>query len=280
MMLLREAMAAYAINWKEELSPEWQDLLGGIEPEVTAIPGTIELCEDFPIVPSRRDLNSESQPGHTFKAFEGLSPNRVRVVVLGQDPYPSAEKATGRSFEVGGSSRWSDPLRPSMAKLFRSVFGTREDLARFADPKVSWYWIRKHIASLDNRLETPHECFERWQRCEGVLWLNSALTITRFKKNGLHDDQKAHLAFWYPVIKRILTKLAARPGRHLVILALGHTAQEVIDKIENEPNFVGWGPRVAIVRYPHPRRPGYLRGNPFLQVNQKLNDLGERKLNW
>ena len=45
---------------------------------------------------------------HIFHAFDGIRPDDVRVVVLGQDPYPSPDFSTGRDFEAGNVADWRE----------------------------------------------------------------------------------------------------------------------------------------------------------------------------
>ena len=43
-----------------------------------------------------------------FRAFDGIAPEDVRCVILGQDPYPCPAFATGRAFEAGNVARWRE----------------------------------------------------------------------------------------------------------------------------------------------------------------------------
>lgn len=82
-----------------------------------------------------------------FRAFELTSYDKVRVVILGQDPYHGPEQAHGLAFSVAHG-----PNPPSLRKILN-------ELER--DPKVS--------APADGNLE-------RWAS-QGVLLLNTVLTV-------------------------------------------------------------------------------------------------------
>ena len=44
-------------------------------------------------------LLGTDREAHVFRAFDELEPDRVKAVVIGQDPYPHVTRATGRAFE-------------------------------------------------------------------------------------------------------------------------------------------------------------------------------------
>jgi len=86
-------------------------------------------------------------PSEVFNAFQLTPPTSVRVVILGQDPYPTPGDAHGLAFSVARGS----PLPRSLANVFREM---REDLG---------------IARLDGNLSD-------WA-AQGVLLLNAVLTV-------------------------------------------------------------------------------------------------------
>ena len=47
------------------------------------------------------DPKSKNKDVNVFKIFRKLSTKNIKVVILGQDPYPKKGAATGRAFEVG-----------------------------------------------------------------------------------------------------------------------------------------------------------------------------------
>lgn len=49
--------------------------------------------------PAYPPLRAGNDGRHLFRAFNGINPDQVRVVVIGQDPYPERARATGRAFE-------------------------------------------------------------------------------------------------------------------------------------------------------------------------------------
>ena len=86
---------------------------------------------------------------HIFRALELVSPDQCRVVILGQDPYPSPGNAQGLSFSVPPRQRIPGSLVTIFNELQRSIPG----------------WQRPPTGHL-----------ESWAK-QGVLLLNTILTV-------------------------------------------------------------------------------------------------------
>lgn len=84
-----------------------------------------------------------------FAAFELTPLSGVKVVILGQDPYPGQGQAHGLAFSV----QWN--VRPP--RSLQSIFKELESDLGIAPP--------------------GHGCLEHWAR-QGVLLLNTALTVS------------------------------------------------------------------------------------------------------
>ncbi len=103
-----------------------------------------------------RFLHQEKAEGKTiyppgpaiFRAFELTPADKVKVVILGQDPYHGAGQAMGLSFSVPDNI----PAPPSLKNIFREI---QDDLG----------------ITMSGR---PN--LEKWAR-QGVLLLNSSLTV-------------------------------------------------------------------------------------------------------
>jgi uracil-DNA glycosylase len=94
-----------------------------------------------------------------FRAFDECPFEKVRVVILGQDPYHGPGQANGLCFAVGAEA----PPPPSLQNIFKEV---EADLG--------------HPASRDPDLS-------RWAR-QGVLLLNATLTV-RAAQAGSHQNK-------------------------------------------------------------------------------------------
>jgi uracil-DNA glycosylase len=100
------------------------------------------------VAAERRRHTVYPQPSRTFAAFRATPLNKVRVVILGQDPYHRPGQADGMCFSVPPAAAFP----PSLRNIFREA---AEDLGRSFPP--------------DGDLS-------RWAR-QGVLLLNSILTV-------------------------------------------------------------------------------------------------------
>lgn len=125
-------------------------------------------------------------PERIFRALALVPPERARVLILGQDPYPTAGNADGLAFSVPEG-------RPLPASL-RNIF------AEMAD---------------DLGARPPSGDLSGWAR-QGVLLLNTALTVPEGDPGG-HDGLG-----WHRLVAQVLAELAPRP---LAFLLWGRPAQ-------------------------------------------------------
>ena len=143
---------------------------------------------------------------NVFKAFEVCPYDKLKVVMLGQDPYPQKGVATGI--------------------LFGNKKGTRdEDLS----PSLQ---IVKEAAI---NFEIPHNCIifdptlESWAK-QGILMINSALTV-EMNKIG------SHVMLWRPFIASLLKKLSENKTGIIYVL-FGKQAQTFKPYINKQFNIV------------------------------------------
>ncbi|MEV6836235.1 uracil-DNA glycosylase [Streptomyces sp. NPDC051133] len=128
---------------------------------------------------------------HVLRAFQQPF-DEVRVLIVGQDPYPTPGHAVGLSFSVAPEVR---PLPPSLINIFREL---NSDLGL---PQPSSGDL------------TP------WTQ-QGVLLLNRALT-TAPRRPGAHRDKG-----WEAVTEQAIRALAAR-GKPLVSILWGRDARNL-----------------------------------------------------
>lgn len=139
--------------------------------------------------------------GQRYRAFELVKPEDVKVVILGQDPYPGKGHANGLAFSVHPHVK---PLPKSLANIYSEYC---DDLG-FARPR--------------NGDLTP------WAQ-QGVLLLNTALTTEEGKRG-------AHLEQWKDFTYETIRWLSRLPGKRVWLL-WGAKAQEYSPVIQ-EGN--GW----------------------------------------
>jgi len=127
----------------------------------------------WPALRTRLTTAPDWQPADPFRALRLTSRAATRVVILGQDPYPTPGRATGLAFSFPKGERPRHSLQNILTELASDIGQTKADgdLTTWAD--------------------------------QGVLLLNTALTVPHDQANG-HKDWG-----WQPLITQILTALAA-----------------------------------------------------------------------
>lgn len=143
---------------------------------------------------------------NVFKAFEVCPYDKLKVVMLGQDPYHQKGVATGI--------------------LFGNKEGTRDE-----DLSPSLQVIKEAAINF----EIPHNCIifdptlESWAK-QGILMINSALTV-EMNKIG------SHVMLWRPFIASILKKLSENETGIIYVL-FGKQAQTFKPYINKQFNTV------------------------------------------
>lgn len=136
-----------------------------------------------------------------FRAFEECPYDQLKVVVVGQDPYPGIHQADGIAFSLSES----DEIQPSLQYMFNAI------------NKTVYNGVN---ASRDMDLK-------RWSN-QGILMLNAALTTT-IGRPGQH-----HL-IWRPFLAYLFDWLTWN-NNGLVYIYLGKQAQQWMDSV-NDNNY-------------------------------------------
>lgn len=195
-------------------------------------------------------VDAERQAGHVvapaperFLAALALTPlDQVRVVILGQDPYPTPGHANGLAFSYVGPP----PLPRSLSNIHREL---GEDLGEAA------------IGRGD---------LSDWAR-QGVLLLNTALSV----REGA-TQAGSHLGLgWRAVTDAILSAVSQlRP--HVVFMLWGAPAQAKRALIDESRHLV------IASAHPSPlsARRGFFGSKPFSRANAWLVENGEEPVAW
>ena len=165
----------------------------------------------------------------------------VRVLVMGQDPYPTPGHAVGLSFSVAPDVR---PLPKSLQNIFREY---QSDLG--------------HPAPSTGDL-TP------WAQA-GVLMLNRVLTVEPGAP-GSHRNKG-----WEKVTEAAVQALVLRPDQPLVAVLWGRDAQTVKPLLGDEvPTVESAHPS------PMSADRGFFGSRPFSRVDEHLAELGDEPVDW
>ena len=175
-----------------------------------------------------------------FNAFNLTPFSKVKVVILGQDPYHGPNQANGLSFSVNKSF----PIPPSLKNIFKELF---DDLG----------------------IQPPNTgCLERWSN-QGVLLLNTYLTVERGKP-GSHRN-----IGWERFTDHVLSKLSENK-KNIVYLLWGKHAQEKVKIINSTNNKIIMSAHPS----PYSANYGFFGSRPFSKANNFLMNTNQTKINW
>jgi uracil-DNA glycosylase len=276
-----------------DLPAAWRNVLDGTDLNWRSPALDQELLPGEVILPGRKGKPlPDTPPGaHLLRAFENLDPGDVRAVILGQDPYPNPAWATGRAFEQGNLTEWSDGSRQvadSLRRIVQAMIAARTGDPSYTAGDRAWRKLMEDAGRGQLPLDPPRAFFDRLER-EGVLFLNTSLTIGVADRPGAPKVCHHHFQFWAPWIHRVLRFLAARQSSHAVFLLLGRHAGGVFDRsgARMEADRAGnWERRVDAVRHFHPAAiaaegPVFLSPpNPFCVANDRLERMGANPISW
>lgn len=170
-----------------------------------------------------------------FKAFRTTPLSKVKVVILGQDPYHDGS-FDGFSFSNGGKS---STLSPSLRNIFKEVEDDVYDgLKLDQDPNL-----------------------ERWAQ-QGVLLINTAHTVRR-------SEAGSHLDWWKPFTRFVIDRLLEQ--EHIVWIVWGKKASELVDVKRAIEQTRG---KHLFLSSPHPSpfsaHTGFFGSKPFSKTNEYL----------
>jgi len=175
-----------------------------------------------------------------FHAFNQTSFEKVKLVILGQDPYHGTGQAHGLSFSVPFGIK----PPPSLVNIFKEI---QSDLG----------------------LPIPnHGNLEYWAN-QGVLLLNATLTV-RANQAGSHQNKG-----WEIFTDTIIKKLSDEK-ENLVFLLWGKFAQNKAELIDPDKHFVLKAPHPS----PFSARTGFFGCKHFSLANNHLEESGLKEIDW
>jgi uracil-DNA glycosylase len=192
---------------------------------------------------SQHDQQRIIYPGNSliFNAFEHTPFDKVKVVVLGQDPYHGANQAHGLSFSVQKGVQ----IPPSLQNIFKELQSEYND---FQIPK--------------------HGDLSSWAK-QGVLLLNATLTVEA-SKAGSHQNQG-----WEKFTDQVIQILSEqRTG--IVFLLWGKYAQAKAGLIDHNKHQV----LTAAHPSPFSAYNGFFGCNHFILTNEYLEKDGGKGIDW
>ncbi|RMD84609.1 MAG: uracil-DNA glycosylase [Candidatus Dadabacteria bacterium] len=196
----------------------------------------------------KRFIKSERQAGkviypsdsEVFNALAYTPFDRVRVVILGQDPYHGPNQAHGLCFSV----KPGVPFPPSLHNIFQEL---RSDLG----------------------IPIPqHGCLVKWAK-QGVLLLNAVLTVEAGKAGSHHN-------IGWERFTDAIVNLLNQKKRNLVFLLWGSQAQKKGAIIDPVRHHILKAPHPS----PLSAHRGFFGCKHFSQTNSILASQGYREIDW
>ncbi|MGG6898243.1 MULTISPECIES: uracil-DNA glycosylase [Rhizobium] len=281
-MTLKDAMAEAFAGWEGDLPPDWRAALGSVGDDFSRIDADLEFEAWEPIFPVRRGRHFPGQPkgAHALAAFDGIAPQEVRCMILGQDPYPEPGFATGRAFEAGNLASWNE-LDKMFSKSIRAymqlIAAARTGNQNLSESFERWPDVRQMLCDPDCGFEGPSAIGDRWVR-QGVLLLNASLTLSRFKVDVDPHQARGHLPFWRPLMLKVIATLRER-DQPIVFIGFGDAAADILAEAGLSECVSG---NCALILRDHPAFAEHVLGreNPFLLCNSYLEARGASPVAW
>lgn len=225
----------------QRIAPGWVPALRRVAPDIDA---RVDDCLAWlasapPLLPT-----AESAIWRAFK----VSPEKVRVLILGQDPYPNVDHAVGLSFSTGPGG----PVPASLKNIY-------------AELRLSDY-------------EPPdHGDLSAWS-AEGVMLLNRALTLPLDPMSR----PRRHYGNWAPIVIATMKAIAIEAeNRPVAALLWGVPAQRM-------RKHLGPSVKVFASSHPAPLSVNRTAGGekpfrgsrPFAEVNEWFLSRNEKEVDW
>ena len=175
-----------------------------------------------------------------FNAFNFTPLEKVKVVILGQDPYHGEGQANGLCFSVHKGIR----IPPSLVNIYKEL---NSDLG---------------CTIPDNGDLTP------WAK-QGVLLLNTVLTVRAHEANS-------HRGIGWEEFTDASIKVLAEQDRPLVFILWGTPARRKKALIHNPKHLIVESPHPS----PLSAHNGFFGSRPFSKTNAYLESVGLEPIDW
>ncbi len=214
------------------IAPDWAEALEPVQTQLDEISRFIE---------SERSRGEQVLPpvDRVFAAF-ARPLSAVKVLIVGQDPYPTPGHPIGLSFATDAAVR---PLPRSLQNIYREL---NDDLG-IASPQ--------------------HGDLSAWAD-RGVMLLNRVLTV-RAGAAGSHRG-----IGWEAVTECAIHALVDRPHAPLVAILWGKDARGLAPMLRGAPRIESAHPS------PLSASRGFFGSRPFSRCNRHLEELGAGPIAW
>ena len=176
-----------------------------------------------------------------FNALHFTPLSKVKVLILGQDPYHNENQAHGLSFSVPPSQK---EIPPSLQNIYKEL---QDDLG----------------------CKIPNNGYLKKWADQGVLLLNTVLTVREHQANSHHGQG------WEIFTDRIIELLNARE-KPMAFILWGTPARRKKAMITNPHHYIVESPHPS----PLSASRGFFGSRPFSRVNDFLKRTGQEPIDW
>lgn len=228
---LSEKLSFLEKGWLQHLQGEF------VQPYMEALNHFVKKrrAEVQPVYPSKENV---------FRAFQETPFEKVKVVIMGQDPYHGPGQANGLCFSVSPGV----PCPPSLVNIYKEI---KSDLGI---PPSS------------------HGDLSSWAK-QGVLLLNATLTVSE-------GQPKSHYGQgWERFTDAVVRELCKREDP-LIFVLWGRSAREKVERVIRE--FGVQQHSVLVAPHPSPlsAHSGFFGCRHFSQINALLQKENKTPINW
>lgn len=175
-----------------------------------------------------------------FSAFEAAPFDKVKVVILGQDPYHNVGQAHGLSFSVQPGVQ----APPSLVNIYKEIHS-------------------------DLGLPVPHHGYLQYWAEQGVLLLNASLTVEA------HQPMSHAKVGWHHFTDAVISHIS-RDKEHVVFILWGKFAQSKSALIDKSKHLIIASAHPS----PLSAHNGFFGSRPFSKANHYLEQHGITPIDW
>ena len=180
------------------------------------------------------------EPKNIFNAFNLCPLDKVKVVIIGQDPYHEPHQAHGLCFSVESGVDFP----PSLINIYKEI---ESDIGR------------KSITNGD---------LTSWAN-QGVLLLNSTLTVRA-------HSAASHSGMGWEKFTDAVIRAVAQNRRHVVYMLWGSFAQKKAEFVSDKDNLILKSAHPS----PLSAYRGFFGNHHFSRANEYLEQHGTKPINW
>lgn len=204
--------------------------------------------------------NINPEPENVLR-FLNKDLSSIKVVILGQDPYPEKGRATGRAFEVGDLHDWNDKFRQvSLKNIIRLIHKNYNNIEAYSEIK-KFSIIQEEIKNKNFNILPPDEIFKSWEK-QGVLMLNTYLSVEAGKPGS-------HIDIWEDFSVSLL-RFISEANKHICWFLWGKQAEEKSQYIISGKKYISRHPMMCSEKY----EDDFLKSNCFRDTMNIINWLG------